>query len=182
MKASSLSPRAGTVHRSFPRGWPDVVLWHRDAEGRAGWSGGSPHTPFQLTRKPQGRRGGGYNYMGWNLASPLGWNGTAAPAPALCARLEEFTHRLQQTCKASEASVIGPPEPTIKEIGLCLLIKLEPQRTRRLSILTPHLKKMRELSPMQWSCLYKVMQPRGRAFGARFQKFQVLSSWCSPFP
>lgn len=111
------------------------------AEGRADWGGGTPHTPSQLTLKPQGKRGCGDNYMGWNLASPLGWNGTAAPVPALSARLEEFTHHLQQTCEASGAAVIGPPEPTIKETGLCLLIKLEPQGTRRLSILTPHLKK-----------------------------------------
>lgn len=49
--------------------------------------------------------------------------------------------------KLPGAAGIGPPEPTIKETGLCLIIKLEPQRTRRLSILTPHLKKNKETEP-----------------------------------
>lgn len=53
-------------------------------------------------------------------------------------------HIYNREAKLPGAAGIGPPEPTIKETGLCLLIKLELQRTRRLSILTPHLKKKKK--------------------------------------
>lgn len=86
MKASSLSPRAGTVRRSFPRGWPEVVLWHRaiDADcgrrqGGLGWRN-PPHS-IPTNTETTGEAGLWGQLHGLEFGQPTGvkWHSSACP-------------------------------------------------------------------------------------------------------